>query len=335
MTHLLLKIDPQYIRKEPYVPTASFVPVIRASEVGIKINPRGLLSCVPAVASYVGGDMTAGVLAAGINKSSDLSVLIDMGTNGEIVLGNKDWTVCAACSSGPAFEGSGMKCGMRARLGAIQTVEISKDFDVQYAVIGNGKPHGICGSALIDILAEFLKVGVVERSGKIKRSLNTNRIRINEDNIAEFVLVFKEETDTNEDIVISETDIDNLIRAKGAIYSGTAILVRSMGLGFNDVKHFYISGAFGSHLNIEKAIFFGLLPDIPREKYKFIGNSSIAGARMCLLSMENYEEASEIAQKMTSFELSSVPQYMDEYMSALFLPHTDLSLFPTVSAALK
>ncbi|MFH1824701.1 MAG: ASKHA domain-containing protein [Candidatus Firestonebacteria bacterium] len=333
MTHLLLGIDPGYIRKEPYIPTASFVPVIRASEVGIKINPRGLLATLPCVASYVGGDIAAGVLASGIAESKDLSILIDMGTNGEIVLGNKDWLCCSACSAGPAFEGSGITSGMRARNGAIETTSIDKRFEIEYSVIGNVKPHGICGSGLIDLLGELLKSGVIDRRGKINDNLSTNKVRHNGE-CKEFVLVWGKDTDMGDDIVITENDITNLIRAKAAIFAGTLIMLRKLNIPIDDVKHYYIAGAFGSHLNIEKAIFFGLLPDLPRNRFEFIGNSSLTGAREFLLSESARDKCESIAKKMTSFELSVEPGYMDEYVCALFLPHTDLELFPTYNSPL-
>jgi uncharacterized 2Fe-2S/4Fe-4S cluster protein (DUF4445 family) len=329
MIHLLLKIDPTYIRREPYIPTANFAPTIRAQEVGIKINPRGLLACVPGVSSYVGGDITAGVLACGLDKEEDLGILIDIGTNGEIVLGNKDFLISAAASAGPAFEGSGVLCGMRAARGAIQKVNIEKNnFNLSYETIEDAKPLGICGSGYIDLIARMLEAGILDKDGKIK-SLNHQRIRKN-DFGKEFVVVFKEETDSGEDIVITESDIDNLKRAKAAIYSATSVLIRHMGLDFTQIKNFFIAGGFGTNLDINNAVKIGLLPDLERNKFVFIGNSSLSGARAILLSGEAMQKADEIAQKITYFELSLEPAYMDEYMAALFFPHTDLSKFPSV-----
>lgn len=329
MIHLLLGIDPAYIRKEPYTPTATFFPVIRAAEVGVKINPRGLMACLPAVASYVGGDIIAGVLASGMAESNDLSILVDLGTNGEIVLGNKDWLTCSACSAGPAFEGSGIRCGMRARNGAIQAVKIDKNDNISYDIIGNVKPHGICGSGLIDLLGEMLKSGVIDRAGKINSNLQTKRVRKGEEGL-EFVLVWAKDSDNKRDIVVTEDDITNIIRSKAAVYAGTSIMLRKLDIPFDDIKHFYIGGAFGSHLDIEKSVFFGLLPDLRRDKFRFIGNSSLTGSRQFLLSKEARDKSEVIAKKMTSFELSVEPGYMNEYVAALFLPHTNLELFPTV-----
>lgn len=329
MVHLLLRVDPTYIRREPYVPTANFVPVIRALEAGIKINPRGLLSCVPGVSSYVGGDTTAGVLSSGQYKEEDLSILIDVGTNGEIVLGSKEFLVSCAASAGPAFEGSGVTCGMRASKGGIQKVEIDPaTFAVKTHTIGDARPRGICGSGYIDILAQMLKTGIIDKSGRI---IAENKSRIRQSTLGrEFVLVFKEDADSSSDIVINEADIDNLKRAKGAIYAATSILVRHMGLEFSSIKKFFIAGGFGTYLDIENAVRIGLLPDLERKKFSFIGNSSLAGARQMLLSYEASTRADDIARKITYFELSVDPAYMDEYMASLFFPHTDLGKFPTV-----
>ena len=330
MIHLLLRVEPTYIRREPYVPTANFVPTIRALEAGIKINPRRLLSCVPGVSSYVGGDTTAGVLSSGLYKEEDLSILIDIGTNGEIALGNKDFLIAAAASAGPAFEGSGVTCGMRASRGAIQKVKITaQDYKVNYSTIGDVKPRGICGSGYIDIIAGMLRVGIIDKSGKIKAK-DSRRVRSG-DAGREFIVAFKEESDSTNDIVITEADIENLKRSKAAIYSATATLVRHMNMDFSGVKKIFIAGGFGTYIDIDNAVAIGLLPDLERARFMFIGNSALAGSRQALLSYEAMRTANEIARKITYFELSVEPGYMDEYMAALFFPHTDLSKFPSLS----
>ncbi len=329
MIHLLLRVDPTYIRREPYVPTANFLPVLRASEAGININPRGLLYCVPGVASYVGGDTTSGVLSSGLYKEKDLSILIDIGTNGEIALGNQDFIVASAASAGSAFEGSGVACGMRASSGAIQKVKISpKDLSVSYDTIANTKPAGICGSGYISLISEMLASGVIDKSGKIKIETN-KRLKVTGSG-REFIVAFKEESGTSEDIVITEADIENLKRAKAAIYSATAILIKHMGFQGSDVKKIFIAGGFGTSLDIESAIKIGLLPDLERKRFNFIGNSALAGAREILLSSQAARQSEEIARKITYFELSTDPGYMDEYMAALFFPHTDLLRFPSL-----
>jgi len=332
MIHLLLRVDPTYIRREPYVPTANFVPVIRAGEVGIKIHPRGLLSCIPGVSSYVGGDITAGVLASGMNKLKEISMLIDMGTNGEIVLGNREWLVCCSTSAGPCFEGGGIKWGIRAMKGAIQRVEIDKN-RVKLSTIGNVKPRGICGSGIIDVVGELFKNGLLERSGKFIVDKNP-RIVYNEEE-KEFILAYAEDTEVSQNITITEADIKNVIHSKGAIYTGADVLLKHMGLSFKNVKYFFISGGLGTYLDIEKAIMIGLLPDLPRERFIFIGNSSITGAKMCLLSQEAYEEVETIAKKMTYIDLSTNPEFMNNYSASLFLPHTDIDRFPSVKKILS
>jgi uncharacterized 2Fe-2S/4Fe-4S cluster protein (DUF4445 family) len=328
MIHLLLSMDPSHIRKHPYVPTANFLPALRASEAGIQVNPRGLLNCVPGVSSYVGGDTTAGVLSSRLYQEKDPCILIDIGTNGEIVLGSKDFLVACAASAGPAFEGSGVSSGMRASSGAIQKVSINKDdFSVDYTTIQNKPARGICGSGYIDLLSAMLAAGIIDKSGRIKAE--GKRIR-QTDNGKEFVVCFKEDLQSSADIVINEADIDNLKRSKAAIYSAVSILTRHLDLGFFEISKIFIAGGFGTYLDIDNAVNIGLLPDLPRSKFIFIGNSSLAGSRQILLSAQAKAMADQLAAKITYFELSVDPAYMEEYGQALFFPHTDLTKFPTV-----
>lgn len=329
MIHLLLKIDPAYIRKDPYMPAASPIPELKASDTGININPDGLLYCVPAVANYIGGDATAGVLSSRLSKQKELSMLIDIGTNGEIILGNEEFIVACAVSAGPAFEGSGLTCGMRAFSGAIEEAIIdSKSLSVSFKTIGNVKPLGICGSGYISLLRSMLLNGIIDKSGKII-IVDNERVRTT-DYGREFVLAFKEEADTVADIVLTESDIKNLKRSKAAIYSAAAILIKHMNFRESDIKNVFISGGFGTSLDIDSAITIGLLPDLERRRFSFIGNSALSGAREILLSADMLKQAKEIAHKITYFDLSSDSGYMDEYVSALFFPHTDLSRFPSL-----
>ncbi len=329
MMHLLLRVDPKHIRREPYVSTANFVPVIRSAEAGIKISPRGLLYCVPGVSTYVGGDITAGVVACGINDTDRLTLLVDVGTNGEIVVGNKDWMASCSASAGPAFEGSGLACGMRASKGAIQVVKIDPDLGVKVETIGRLKPKGICGSGYVDLLAELFLRGVITRDGKINTKIKSPRIKKHEHGY-EFIVVYKKDADVKHNIVITEEDIENLKRSKGAIFSAISILFKKLGLDPKDLKKIFIAGGFGTSLNIQNAIAIGLLPDLDRKIYSFVGNTSIVGSHEILLSYEAMRKAEEIARKITYIELSVEPGYMDEYVSSLFFPHTDLSRFPTV-----
>jgi len=335
MTHLFYGIDPQYIREEPYIPVATFFPLVRGKSVGFQLDPQALVYSMPNVASYVGGDITAGVLVSQIHKQEQVSLFIDVGTNGEIVLGNKDWLVTAACSAGPAFEGSGIKFGMRAMEGAIEEVEIdARTYDVNYRVIGDVKPIGICGSGMIDILAEMYLNGVIDQKGKIREEIGSKRVRRGENGL-EYVLAWRIESAINKEIVITEVDLDNLIRAKAAIYAGFATLLSHMGMTFGDVQKLYIAGGFGRYLDIERAITIGMLPDMALDKFQFLGNTSIMGAYYGLLCDRLRHEAEEIAKKMTYVELSVSRSFMDEYMSALFLPHTDLHSFPTVKREIE
>ena len=335
MEHLFYGIDPQFIREEPYIPTATFFPLIRGKSIGFQIDPQAMIYSMPNVASYVGGDITAGVLVSQLHKQEAVSLFIDIGTNGEIVLGNKDWLVTAACSAGPAFEGSGIKFGMRAMEGAIEEVEINpKTYEVNYRVIGDAKPIGICGSGMIDILAEMYLCGVIDQKGKIREEIGSKRIRRGENGL-EYVLAWRVESAINKEIVITEVDLDNLIRAKAAIYAGFATLLSHMGLGFGDVHKLYIAGGFGRYIDVERAITIGMLPDLPVDKFQFLGNTSIMGAYYGLLCDRLRHEAEEIAKRMTYVELSVSHSFMDEYMSALFLPHTNLDAFPTVKRELE
>ena len=330
MMHLLLKIDPTHIRLEPYVPVANLFPVFKAYETDIRINPRGLLYCVPGVASYVGGDVTAGVIWTGMYESQDLSLLIDIGTNGEVVLGNSEFLISAAASAGPAFEGSGLSCGMRAAKGAINKVKINPNsWEVSFETIGGAEPLGICGSGYIDALAEMLNAGIIDKGGKFDPKAD-RRIRSTTEG-KEFILVEKNNSASGKDIVITEADVDNLKRAKAAIFAAVSILLVKLGLDWKRIKQIFIAGGFGTSLEVNNAIRIGLLPDIEREKFCFIGNSSLAGCRSILCSLEAFHSACEVAKKISYLELSLEPQYTENYMAALFFPHTDLSLFPGIN----
>ena len=335
MTHLFYGIDPQFIREEPYIPAVTFFPLIRGKSVGFKVDPQAIIYSMPSVASYVGGDISAGVLVSQIYKQDAVSLFIDIGTNGEIVLGNKDWLVTAACSAGPAFEGSGIKFGMRAMEGAIEEVEINpKTFEVNFRVIGDVKPIGICGSGMIDALAEMYLSGVIDQKGRIREEIGSKRIRQGDSGL-EYVLAWRAETAINKEIVLTEADLDNLIRAKAAIYAGFSTLLDHMSMTFADASMIYIAGGFGRYIDVERAITIGMLPDLPVERFKFMGNTSIMGAYYVLLCDRLRIEVEDTARKMTYVELSVSSSFMDEYMSALFLPHTNLNAFPTVQRELE
>lgn len=329
MMHLLLKIDPTNIRKAPYVPTTSVFPTIHPTEISIEMNPKGIVTFLPGVSTYIGGDIVSGVLACGMAQSEELALLIDIGTNGEIVLGNKDWMMGTAASAGPAFEGSGLSSGMKAVSGAIQKVSIDADLRVKIETVGGEKPRGICGSGYIDLLCRMLTSGLIARDGRIDQSIKSDRVR-RSGRIREFVVVFKDESATGVDIVINEDDIENLKRSKGAIYSAVISLLNKVGKPLSELGRIYIAGGFGNYLNIENSIYIGLLPDIARGVYQFVGNTSLAGARMSLLSHDALESTEAIYKNITYLDLSSEPNYMDEYIASLFFPHTDMGRFPSV-----
>jgi uncharacterized 2Fe-2S/4Fe-4S cluster protein (DUF4445 family) len=332
MLHLLLGLETDPIRLAPFVPAAGCVEPLRAAEIGLRLHPRAMLYAMPMVGSFVGGDMTAGVLACGLHRADELSLLIDIGTNGEMVLGNREFAVACAASAGPAFEGGSVTCGMRAAAGAIDSVRIGRDaLTVSVSTIGRRPALGLCGSGLIEALAEMLRAGLVDRSGRFQPDRLPERFRIDEETGSpQFVLVPAAESGSGRDVVLTQCDVENLIRTKAAVYAAADSLVQSVGLGFDDVQRVLIAGAFGSHLDVERSIAIGLLPDVPRERIAFLGNSSLAGAKQALLSRRGFAEAEEIRAGITYQELMVDPAYMEKFTSACFLPHTDLARFPSV-----
>jgi uncharacterized 2Fe-2S/4Fe-4S cluster protein (DUF4445 family) len=329
MSHILLGLMPCSIRDDPYVPTVDLYPPVSAKEVGVNINPQGIIRVLPSIASYIGGDTVAGVLACGMADRPETTCLIDIGTNGEIVIGNNEWLLSCSASAGPAFEGGDTKWGMRATRGAIEKVEID-DGKVLYETIGKVKPRGICGSGLIDLIYGLAKNKRLDIDAKFSSSLEDRRI-VQGENGMEYIVAFPEETETGEALTIAQTDIDNIMRSKAAIFAAIKSLIDYAGLTFNQLEKIYVAGGFGNYLNIEKAVGIGLLPDIPRERIEFVGNSSLMGARMALLSFHVFEKAIGISQSITNIELSKFALFADEYMASLYLPHIDRErLFPSI-----
>ncbi|MBC2711682.1 MAG: DUF4445 domain-containing protein [Desulfosarcina sp.] len=328
MTQLLLRVNPRYIRRSPYVPASTLYPPIRAVDIGLDLRDHVTALVYPAVSSYVGGDIVAGVMGSGMYLSDRLTLFMDIGTNAEIVIGNRDWLACAACSAGPAFEGGGIKFGMRAAKGAIEDFSLDPaTWEPMLMTIGNVRPKGICGSGLIIMTAVMFELGLIDNLGKFNRDLGTHRIR--EDNgVWEYVLAWAGETQIDRDLALTEIDIENLIRAKGAIYSGCMTLLTEVGMSMQDIDRIILAGGFGSYVDLEKAITIGLLPEIEPEKVTFIGNSSLLGAKMSSLTNRIRKDVVEVTRSMTNFELSETPSYMDNYVAALFLPHTDIAQFP-------
>lgn len=335
MTHLLLGINPKHIRIAPYVPAAAFVPPVRASSLGIDVCDHVHIYTFPCVSSYVGGDIVSGIIGSGVFKTDKITLYIDIGTNGEAVVGNKEWLVATSCSAGPAFEGGGIKHGMRATRGAIEAVQVEPSTGEPHILtIGGKKPIGICGSGIIDAVAELLEAGILGQNGKFKESAAGEWLRQNEDNQWEYVLVRGEYTATGQDIVITEPDIDNLMRAKGAIFAGINTLLYSVGMDLNAVEQVYVAGGFGKYLQIDRAAAIGLFPEMEPEKFTFVGNGSLLGARLVSFSKDMLAAAEKVARMMTNIELSDNQLFMDEYMAALFFPHTNMQWFPRMEKIL-
>jgi uncharacterized 2Fe-2S/4Fe-4S cluster protein (DUF4445 family) len=325
MIHLLLGLPPKYIRESPYVPTVNPAPPLDATAVGLEINPEAVVECAPGVGSYVGGDITAGLLATDlISNHDDVFLFLDIGTNGEIVIGNADWMVGCACSAGPAFEGAGINCGMRASDGAIERVEIAADRrTVRCEVVGGGAAKGICGSGLICLLGELFARGLVDAAGHINADPENPRLVMSGN---------RRGYEVAPGIVINEGDIENLIRTKAAIYAACALVLENVGLDWTAISRVYIAGGFGRYIRISDAVLIGMLPDLEPARFRYLGNSALTGAYIALLSREHRAKLGEIAGRMTYVDLSSDPRYMDAYVQAMFLPHTDLARFPSVEA---
>jgi uncharacterized 2Fe-2S/4Fe-4S cluster protein (DUF4445 family) len=283
----------------------------------------------------LGGDIVAGVMGSGMYRTSQLTLFMDIGTNAEIVIGNKDWLACAACSAGPAFEGGGVEFGMRASKGAIEDFSIDPlSNEPMIITIGNVRPKGICGSGLITMVAVMFEMEIINNQGKFNRQLNTPRIREKE-GVWEYVLAWRDETRIDRDVVLTEIDIENLIRAKGAIYSGFMTLLTEIGMGIQDIERIILAGGFGSYVDLEKAMTIGLLPEIELERITYVGNGSLMGAKMSSLTNCIRRDVVEVTRKMTNFELSETISYKDNYVAALFLPHTDMDQFPKLKARIQ
>jgi len=350
MIHLLLAIPPESIRLTPYIPAVNHVPTLSAGALGLAAHPQAVVDCLPGVASYVGADISAGVLSTGMDEAADLILFIDVGTNGETVLGNADWLITCACSAGPAFEGAGVEHGMRATVGAIEEVWInSTTYEAAYRVIGREgeRPRGICGSGLLSLLAEMFVTGVVDKRGNLNETLppgpdGRHRVREGEHG-PEYVVAWAEETAHGRDIALTKVDIDNLMRAKAAIYAGFTVMAQSVGVSLSNVSKMLIGGSFGQYINVEKAVQIGLLPDLPApagsaspwDRFQFLGNTAIRGAYRALLRRDVRAHLAEIAGMMTYLELSADNAFYDAFTSALFLPHTDAAQFPTVQAVME
>ncbi len=330
MNHLLLGLDADPVRMDPYIPSFFHADPMRANDIRLGLHPEAKLLLAPNIGSYVGGDITAGAFASMLWNKEELALFIDLGTNGELVFGNNEFLMSCACSAGPAFEGGDISCGMRATDGAIDSCEIDiETMEPHFTTIGNAEhPVGICGSGIIDIIAELFRTGIINGKGKFSRE--GRRVRRDEHGMGSYIIAFKEDTGGVRDVAINEVDIDSFIRAKGAIFSATMTMLSSMGMDPSVLNHVYVAGGIGSGINMKNAVTIGMLPDIDLDLFSYIGNSSLSGAYAMLTSRQSEEKISELARSMTYLELSTEPGYMDAFVAACFLPHTDAQLFPSV-----
>ena len=334
MTHILMGIDPAYMIEEPYVPVVRRYLTTSARRVGISIHQGGGVFIFPAVSDFIGGDIIADILASGMAEREEVSLLIDIGTNFEVVLGNREWMFSCAGAAGPALEGGEVLFGMRANPGAIERITINPvDLSVRYETINREKPQGICGSGLIDLLAELLRACVIDRTGRINTGIQNPRIREGA-YFPEFVVAWKAETGIGKDIVLTENDIKNLIMSKASILAACITLMNEAGISRHDISNIHFSGAFGNYLSKENAILIGLVPEIPVDRLKNIGNGAVEGANIALIDRKKRKQLDEIAKNIAYIELNAEPSFMDEYTRSTFLPHTDLSLFPQVEEIL-
>ena len=331
MNHLFAGINADPLRTEPYIPAFFKTNSLFASDVGVDINKDAHIIMAPNIGSYVGGDITAGTLVSQIWNRPEFSLFIDLGTNGELVFGNSDFMMSCACSAGPAFEGGDISCGMRATDGAIEACTIDKEtMEPTYKIVGDPgtKPVGLCGSGIIDVISELYICGIINPKGKFIRE--GKRIKHDKYGMGSYILAFEEEAGSVKDVEITEVDIDNFIRAKGAIFSAIRTMLTSLDFDVSMIDDVYVAGGIGSGINMQNAVNIGMFPDIPIEKFHYIGNSSLTGAYLMLLSTPAEKKTYELASNMTYMELSTVPIYMDEFVGACFIPHTDTSMFPTV-----
>lgn len=337
MQLLFLGVWPRYVALSPYPPVLRRGVDINAARLGLKSHPNANAHYLPVIGGFVGADSVADLMAVKMLESNDIVMDIDIGTNTEIAIGNKDAVMIDSCASGPAFEGMEIKFGMRAATGAIEKMSIDPEtLEVHYRTIEDTAPVGICGSGLIDALAELLKSGLIGLKGRFVEEMTkqTNRLRRGPDGW-EFVIAWKNEAGTDADIVITQADIRELQKAKAAMHTGSEILMRRMNVTERDINRLYVAGAFGNYIDPENARTIGMYPELPIEKIHFVGNTAGTGARMCLASKEIREYAEEISRKVKYYELAVDPDFETEYIKALYLPHADLNKYPITKELLQ
>jgi uncharacterized 2Fe-2S/4Fe-4S cluster protein (DUF4445 family) len=330
MTHLFIGLNPHFMIREPYIPVSNSPGVIRASELGLMINPEARALIFPNVGSYFGGDLIAGILFSGLHRREKISILVDVGTNAEVVLGNRNWLVACAGAAGPALEGGVTKMGMMAGKGVIDKIAIDPSTG-QFTIhtIENEPPIGICGSGLIDLAAQLFLSGMIDIRGKLTGFKNGDRIREIE-GMLHVTIVPAEKSATGVELTISQADLDSLSRSKAAMYTILETIADAVGVRLTELSTFYVAGTFGSYINPSSAISIGMLPDLPLNRYTALGNSSLEGASLALTNSSCIDEITEIRDRITYVELNVNHDFMNRFSAAKFFPHTDPSLFPSV-----
>lgn len=328
MHHIFLGVPPTRLGLSPYVPVISGFISFKARHLALETNPCTNVNVLPVIAGFVGADAVADIISTGIHESTRLSLMIDVGTNTEVILGDKHGMLACSCASGPAFEGAHIKCGMKAVTGAVERLRIrSKDYEAIVETIGNVEPIGLCGSAIVDAIADLLKCRIIDRNGRFNTSVPTERLR-NLNGEKEFVLVSKSENNTTRDIVVTQRDIREIQLAKAAVYAGCSILMKRKKIRAEEIERFYVAGTFGNYLNLHNAQLIGMVPEVPKESITFVGNAAGAGARMTLISRKHQRIASLIPKKVQYVELALDPNFQTEFVSAMHFPHKDLDRFP-------
>ena len=329
MEYLFVGENPEPLLVTKYkveIPRKAFI--LNASDLGLNVNPHAKVYCLPNAGRFLGGDTIGDILVSGMHKSPEISLLIDIGTNVEVVIGSEGWLLATTAAAGPAFEGWGVRFGMRATNGAIESVKIDpQSLKAKYKVIGNTKPKGICGSGLIDLLSELFRNGIIDALGKFNRKIKSPYVREGIDGY-EYVVVPRENSATGTDIVITEKDIANLIDSKSAACAAISVLMKKMRLSVEDITRVYICGAFGSYINPNNATAIGLLPEFTNARIIYLGNGSVGGAYLTLVSSKFRDEAVEVAKLLAYYDLLKDADFMDEYLAGFVLPGKK-ELFPT------
>ena len=335
MTHLFLGLCPRWIVREPYIPVVNRPGMLRAARLGLDINPSAAVFIFPNIGSYFGGDLLAGILSTGIHRGTDPVMLLDVGTNAEVVLGNRDWLIACAGAAGPALEGGVTRMGMMAGPGAIDRISVDpQSLDIRWHTIDEQPPVGICGSGIIDLAAHLFLAGMLDISGKLVPPPDGRHVKMIDD-MAHLVVVPAARSATGKDLTVSQADFDSLIRAKAAMFTILETLTRTVGVSLEELETLHVAGTFGMYIDPESAIAIGMLPDLDRGRFSAVGNTSLEGATRLLFSRDSVDEIDHIRTRLTYLELNVNQEFMNRFSAARFLPHTDLSRFPSLAGKLQ